>query len=62
MSDVPVPPELSAIPESAWAEARRYFPCLLYTSHKFIAGLEARAFGAFVPRIQTMARGARLTP
>jgi putative transposase len=28
MSDVPVPPELSAIPESAWAEARRYFPVI----------------------------------
>ena len=23
-------------------------------SHKLIAGLEARAFGAFIPRIQTM--------
>ena len=27
-------------------------------SHKFIAGLEARAFGAFLPRLQTYA-GAR---
>lgn len=26
MTDIPTPPELSAIPESAWAEARRYFP------------------------------------
>lgn len=26
MSTIPAPPELSAIPESAWAEARRYFP------------------------------------